>query len=170
MDWDFEKTDWYVVTPLGSPPSQQDTFTDMRPETSSWKFGFIQRDDKRAQYYRERFGKLKFRALPFVRQNKGIVTVCCCPFLWDGGGALPLVEIWWREFVSKLMEWKAFIDSLWIITVYLILSRFLRLSVFPWCRDLCGSLIVILWWGSWIYSQTITKKLTTLTLILGPYK
>ena len=46
MDWDFQKTDWYVVTPLGNPPSPQDTFTDMRPETSSWKFGFIQRDDK----------------------------------------------------------------------------------------------------------------------------
>ena len=33
--------------------------------------------------------------------------------IWECGGALPLVEIWSHEFVNKLVEWEAFIDSVW---------------------------------------------------------
>ena len=39
---------------------------------------------------------------------RGIVG--CCWFMWECGGAMPLVEIWWLTFGNKLMEWDAFID------------------------------------------------------------
>ena len=38
----------------------------------------------------------------------------CCSFICECGGAFPLVEIWWHEFVNKLVEQEAFIDLLGI--------------------------------------------------------
>jgi len=36
--------------------------------------------------------------------------VGCSRFIWECGGALPLLEIWWHEFVNKLVEREAFTD------------------------------------------------------------
>ena len=35
----------------------------------------------------------------------------CCRFIWECGEALPLVEIWRHEFLNKLVERGAFLDS-----------------------------------------------------------
>ena len=62
-----------------------------------------------------------------------------CRFVWECGGALPLVEIWSHEFVKKIVEYEVFIDPVEII----FFSRFLRLSVLRWCKD--SQQIVMLW-------------------------
>ena len=62
-----------------------------------------------AYNHRERFRKLTFRALA-LRQSEWR----CCSFIWECGGALPLVEIWSHEFVNNLVESEAFIDLVWI--------------------------------------------------------
>ena len=48
-----------------------------------------------------------------VRANREIVG--CCKSIWECGGALPLVEIWWHKFVNKLVEWEEFIHPVCIV-------------------------------------------------------
>ena len=54
-----------------------------------------------------------------------------CRFVWECGGALPLVEIWSHEFVKKLVEYEVFIDPVRIECTQLKEFFF---------RDFCGFL------------------------------
>ena len=67
--------------------------------------------------------------------------------MWKCRGALPLVEIWSRKFVNKLVEWETIINCMWRECTQMkneFLFQILRLSVFPWCKD--SPQIVMLWW------------------------
>ena len=60
-----------------------------------------------SNYYRERFGKLKFRAFTSSERIEE---------LWVVAGFYEGVEElchWWKS-LNKLMGWEAFIDSVWI--------------------------------------------------------
>ena len=83
-----------------------------RREIEEGKFDFIKRVDDGRITTVKYLESWRFERSYFVRANRGIIG--CCGFLCGCGGALPLVEIWWDEFVNKLMEWEAFIDSVWI--------------------------------------------------------
>ena len=75
------------------------------------KICFYQTSWRRLNYHRERFRKLTFWALALrqtEQRNCGVLW-----FIWECRGALPLVEIWSHEFVNKLVEWVAFIYSVW---------------------------------------------------------
>ena len=75
---------------------------------SATKIGFYQTSWWRLNYHRQRFWKLtRFRG-----ENRGIVG--CCWFIGECRGALPWLEIWWHEFVNKLVEWEAFLYPVWI--------------------------------------------------------
>ena len=43
--------------------------------------------------------------------SERIEELCGGRFIWECRGALPLVEIWSNEFVNKLGDWEAFINS-----------------------------------------------------------
>ena len=111
--------------------NSKETVVQRRWESETWKFGFIKRVDKGRITTVKDLESWRFERLPFVRANRGIVG--CCWFYEDMEELCYRWKIWWHEFVNKLMEWEAFIDSVWIKCTDLVEKRI-------FVQDFCGFL------------------------------
>ena len=87
--------------------------------------------------HRKEIRKLTFRAQA-LRRSESRNCGLCVVYIQKYGATL-LVGAWQREKQqNKLVEWKAFVDTVRIKSAELknnFCSRVFRLSVFPWCRE-----------------------------------
>ena len=98
--------------------------------------------------HRKEIRKLTFPAQA-LRRSESRKCGLCVVYIQKYGATL-LVGVWQREKQqNKLVEWKAFFDTVRIKSADLknnFFSRVLRLSVFPWCRERPQTAICCIEW------------------------